>query len=356
MEKKILLFIDSLGGGGAQRQLVNLALLLKQEGLNVSVATYFDKPFYSNLLSTNNIHYEIIQNARRSFTRIYYVYKYIKKNDFRYVIAYQDTPSLIACITKLLGCHIHLVVSERNTTQIINFKTRLKFNLYRVANYVVPNSYTQNTFIIKYFNYLEPKLRLITNFIDTEHFHPVERTERGLLKIICVARLYPQKNAIRFVEAVKVAKSRGVKFRVDWYGFKAKDYQLAQKKIERFHLSDYIQFHDPTPNVFEKYCDADVFCLPSLYEGFPNVLCEAMSCGLPVLFSNVCDNPLIAKDGINGYSFNPTNVEEMADAIVKMVSLSYEERIEMGRQSRFLIEKNFSKQKFIDKYKHLLEN
>ena len=44
--KKILCFIDSLGAGGAQRQIVGLAVLLKHKGYNVKMVTYYDIPFY----------------------------------------------------------------------------------------------------------------------------------------------------------------------------------------------------------------------------------------------------------------------------------------------------------------------
>ena len=44
--KRILLFIDSLGAGGAQRQLVGLAVMLKRRGYAVKVVTYYDHPFY----------------------------------------------------------------------------------------------------------------------------------------------------------------------------------------------------------------------------------------------------------------------------------------------------------------------
>lgn len=60
---KILLFTDSLGAGGAQRQLVGLAVLLKQQGYKVKVCTYFDFDFYKQYLDENGVENEIIPNA-----------------------------------------------------------------------------------------------------------------------------------------------------------------------------------------------------------------------------------------------------------------------------------------------------
>lgn len=60
---KILLFTDSLGAGGAQRQLVGLAVLLKKKGLEVKVCTYYDIDFYQQYLEDNGIVNEIIPHA-----------------------------------------------------------------------------------------------------------------------------------------------------------------------------------------------------------------------------------------------------------------------------------------------------
>ena len=98
-----------------------------------------------------------------------------------------------------------------------------------------------------------------------------------------------------------------------------------------------------------------MFCLPSIYEGFPNVLCEAMSCGLPVVCSNVCDNPLIAEDGVNGILFNPNDTEEMAHSIERMILLPQSEKERMSTINREKAIKMFSKDAFIAKYKRLLE-
>ena len=97
---------------------------------------------------------------------------------------------------------------------------------------------------------------------------------------------------------------------------------------------DIVEFHPPTSDVVSVYRNSDIFILPSIYEGFPNVLCEAMSCGLPVLASNVCDNPNIVADGENGLLFNPLSIDDMAEAISSMLTLPRQKLEEMGKKSR----------------------
>lgn len=113
--------------------------------------------------------------------------------------------------------------------------------------------------------------------------------------------------------------------------------------------------HDPNQKIEEEYRKADIFCLPSLFEGYPNVVAEAMSCGLPILCSNVYENPYIVEEGVNGFLFDPKNPVEMADAIKKMVSLSYENRKEMGKRNRQLCLKRNTEEVFLKSYVELIE-
>ena len=58
--KRILCLIDSLASGGAQRQMVGLAQLLKREGYGVKVLTYYDIPFYFQQLQDNGVDFEYV--------------------------------------------------------------------------------------------------------------------------------------------------------------------------------------------------------------------------------------------------------------------------------------------------------
>ena len=64
--KKILLFTDSLGSGGAQRQLVGLAIMLKNAGYDSTVATYFNLDFYKKQLDDVGIRNVLVPDADNS--------------------------------------------------------------------------------------------------------------------------------------------------------------------------------------------------------------------------------------------------------------------------------------------------
>ena len=174
--------------------------------------------------------------------------------------------------------------------------------------------------------------------------------------MVCVGRLMPQKNLSRFIEAVGKIVSAGYKLHVDWFGQDLKDAYSAEchTAIQKHDLEQNFVFHAPSSDIQKEYQKADVFCLPSLYEGFPNVLCEAMSCGKPVLCSRVCDNPNIVNEEENGLLFNPLDVDDMAAVIKHYLDTPLEKRMGMGQKSREIALKLFSKDSFIQKYKSLL--
>lgn len=70
--------------------------------------------------------------------------------------------------------------------------------------------------------------------------------------------------------------------------------------------------HDEIP-LWMNACD--VLCLPSLHEGLPNVVLEALACGLPVVASRVGDVPEIVRDGVNGFLTSPSNPHALAEAL-----------------------------------------
>ena len=95
-------------------------------------------------------------------------------------------------------------------------------------------------------------------------------------------------------------------------------------------MQDNIHFHQHTQDVLRKYQECDVLCLPSLYEGFPNVICEAMSCGKPILCSNVADNALLVHNGKNGLLFDPTSVDDMAEKLIMLYKITKNDLEKMG--------------------------
>lgn len=354
----ILCLIENLGSGGAERQLTGLAVMLKQQGYEVEVWYYVKKEFYLPYLQVHGVGGKYLPDAASANKRYFALRKHIMAYDPDTIISYSASTSMIACVLKRLGAKFRLIVSERNTTQKINRSVKLRFFCYRWVDVIVPNSYSQAKFIDDHFPDLSGKVKVITNFVDTEKFKPSDEPipQYEETHMVCVGRLMPQKNQPRFIEAVGKIVASGYKLHVDWFGLDLNDAyseECHKAIIDNCLVQNFI-FHAPSSDIQEAYQKADVFCLPSLYEGFPNVLCEAMSCGKPVLCSRVCDNPMIVKECENGLLFDPLNVDDMVVTIKRYLDLPQEKKYEMGKRSREIGLELFSKDRFIVNYCEIL--
>ena len=357
--KKILCLIDSLGSGGAQRQLVGLASFLKERDYEVTVTVYHNKCFYVNELLTNSVPYVYLKKAETSFFRIWHIARYIRRLKPDVVIAYLETPSICASVAILFNHKFKLIVSERNTTQHTGWKEKIRFNLFRFADYVVPNAYAQAQYIYQTFPFLSNKTVTIPNFVDLEEFlPPVRRVRRNTPEVMIAASIWESKNTLGFIDAVAVLKEKKCRFHVSWYGKDESNinyYNRCQEKIMNLGLSDFICLKEKTSDIKERYQESDFFCLPSFFEGTPNVICEALACGLPILCSNVCDNSEYVIESGNGFLFNPHDSSSICDAFERMLSLTEKQYEEFCAQSRNLAEKKLSKDRFIQSYISLIE-
>lgn len=356
--KKILLFTDVLCSGGAQRQLTTLAVLLKDKGYQVSTLDYWDNPFYDEYLTNNDVPF-VHKPTVGKLNIIKMFIAHVNELQPDVVIAYMEHPSIVACIGKFFAKKKYkLIVSERNTTQSLTRNDKLRFFLFRFADYIVPNSHSQYNFISEHYPNLVNKTKTITNVIDTKKFSPVETKQKNEnFTFVVVARVVEQKNVLRFIEAVRLAHQKNKTFVVNWYGapYPESYFKKCIELVAQYGLEDVLVFHDPTREIVKVYQQADAFILPSIYEGFPNVLCEAMSCGLPVIASAVCDNPNILCDERCGFLVNPLKPESIAEAMEKILKLREEARKIMGNASRKHIESYFSAESFANSYIELIE-
>ncbi len=356
--KRILLLIDALSSGGAERQISYLAIFLKRKGHDVRLMTFYDiECFYETDLHNAGIKPECDPGSQNILYRIRMIASVVKKWNPDVVVAYKRGASMAACLAKAL-VKFPLIVSERNTTQALSLIERMKFLTYSVADLIVPNSRSQARFIESHYPRLSNKTYVVTNMVNTDKFCPKLAQSNEIPIVLTTARIMPQKNIINYLKAVNIIKQKGIKCHFDWYGNDTgvPEYvEVVKNEMKRLDIADMISFHKPERNVQRLYQEADVYCLPSLYEGFPNVICEAMSAGLPIVCSNVCDNPDLVTPGQNGYLFLPSNPEDIADKLIKILRLSNLEKEAMKKANRSKIIQMCSPEAFINNMETLFD-
>jgi glycosyltransferase involved in cell wall biosynthesis len=358
-DKKILCLIDGLYMGGAETQMIGLVKLLKEKGYKVDFVKYHLANDYANELAALNIRC-ITLDVKSKWDKILAIRRFIKEHGvYDCVIAYKDGPAVIGCLLKLIGAKFKLIVSERRVTIAYNRNTRIKFMLYRWADKIVPNSFTQAYLIKQLYPGLRNKLEVITNFTDLHRFSPSNKEFNTTIKILTAARISIDKNILNYLSAIRILKDKGVDVKFEWYGsVSPNEDEYGESVFRRYKelgLEDMIHFYPSSNNIEEKYRDCDIFCLPSSSEGFPNAICEAMACGKPIVASRINDIPNIVQENKNGIFFDPSDVDDMADKLLQIAQKDKSILKKWGQNSREIADSLFSTENFVNHYMQLIE-
>lgn len=353
---RIVCMIGSLQLGGAERQLIGLASVLKESGHDVTILTYHSCSFYGRDILDKGLKAVTLKKRAGTLRLCRDIADYMRSNGCEALISFLPGASTKACIAHKFFPGFRLFVSERTMNRRLHLNDLLRFTLFREAEKVICNNYSQEDFIRKNFPELSDKLVTISNFVDTKQFSPVASRHKSQGRIVCTARVCRRKNVIGLIKAAALLKDKGYSFHIDWYGMTGNNvyYRKCIRKIGKLGLEECFRILPAAGAVADIYRDYDIFCLPSFYEGTSNSLAEAMACGLPVAVSAVGDNLLYAKDGINGFTFDPHETSGIAEVLGKALSLTGKELEEYGRRSRETALDCLSRERFRKAYASLL--
>lgn len=315
--------------------------------------------FYEPLLKDLGIDYVFDWSSTKRFHGLWALRRQVKKFKPDLIISFLGENNIFSCLNHLV-CNTPLIVSERNTTVSPTLVDRIRFLLYRKAECIVPNSHSQCEYLCNNHKAIASKVHTVVNFVDTDNFVPINSEKENTIKrILTVARVVPQKNVLNFIHAVKKAKSMSNGgFYIDWYGSLNDTVYVekCRKLIEEMDVGDVIQLKGENNDIKHEYQSSDAFCLPSYVEGTPNVICEAMSCGLPILCSDICDNRIYIKDSENGFLFNPNDMDSIAMGIVKFINTSAKIITDMKINSRKQAVKSFSVTHFNEQWQLVIDD
>lgn len=172
---------------------------------------------------------------------------------------------------------------------------------------------------IKKLKYEEKKVHIIPNGVDTDKFLPAITSHSDkIIKIIMVGRLWPQKDPKTLFYAVKNLIDEKINISVTFVGdgeLMPELKQLTTKYTDKIH---FVGWRD---NIHELLPEHDLFILPSLWEGMPLAILEAMSCGLPCIVTNIPGNNSLVKNEYNGFLFEKGDIA----SLTQLIKIYYQE-------------------------------
>lgn len=249
---------------------------------------------------------------------------------------------------------IPLILSARSSTKIpIHSEGEVRSAII-AASFADAVHVQIESFKEEYPNFLQDRMVTIPNYVKLPVLDEPLAFSKREKKILAVGRFVEkQKCFSTLIEAFeKVAK----KF-PDWELLlcgDGADSELLYELVRRRGLERKIIFPGLVKNLAPYYSISSIFCIPSAYEGFPNVLCEAQGYALPCVGFADCPgvNNLIA-NGVNGLLAERRNAESLATSLMKLIE-NEELRKQYGQLSRSMISQ-YNSSTITDSWENLLQ-
>lgn len=366
MIKYDILFISSrLGNGGAEKHLVRLLnnwangklkLLLTRPGGN-----------YENLLNTNITKAYLSKASKSYFISLIYsvftLYRLLRKNKPAVIVSFQDGPNIIALIAKKISrSPVKIIICVQNNPinllqnrRLISIYWLAKV-FYHEADYMIALSKGIQKTYIKLVPFFKKKSTVIHNIgypemLERNNFKFPYLNEKEIRIVFC-GRFVRQKNLPLLIDAFTKVLDDNHEVKLFLIG-EGKDETKIRERVKSKGIQDNVEFVGfiPDPTVYFK--NGDIFVLSSSWEGFGNVIVEAMACGIPVISTDCPFGPAeIISNGINGILVPPNDVEKLSEAIIYLLNNpEVRKRISIGGIKRA---KNFQAKSIVNQYKKII--
>lgn len=330
---KLLFVIPSLVEGGTERVVTDIITHLDKEKYDISLALFEKKgPYLSQTAEYVKV-YDLRKKSRYSFFKIIFnlgkLFRRVRPNT---VVSFLSYTNIVAIMAKFIsGCRFNLLISIRNYLSLARFDARLrrvryflyKF-LFNYADYVIAVSEGIKTDLEKTFNIIQRKIKIIYNPVDSEKINILKAEEIKDLRIkeksflLTVGRLTKQKGYPYLFRAYsRIHKEIDEKLIILGTG---EEEEKLKSLANELGIQERVVFLGFQKNPYKFMNIASIFVLSSLWEGFPNVLLEAMECGVPVVSTDCSSGPReIITNGKNGILIPPADERALADAMLTLL-------------------------------------
>jgi len=370
IRKKILLVIGQLGVGGAERQLVYLASKLDKSKYEVLVCSFSSDVTLRNLLDESRVPLVVIpKKMSPDLIRPIQLFKLVKNFKPDLIHSYLFVANTWSrFIGKFLG--IPVIISERNAEpKKPLYMTMINRFLYEMGDLLIANSRAGEDQVIKNKEFPHQKIRVVYNGLSIDKF-TTNNDEKRIseikgrfeipddAKVIgIIGRLHFQKNHELLFESFKLLLKKNPNCCLFCIGDGPRRDELLGL-TRSLEIDDKVIFAGERKDIPECLSIIDVMVLPSLWEGLPNVILEAIAAKCPVVATDVGGVSEIIINGKTGFLVENGNKAELAEKI--NYTIDHPTEMEQIKQNAFdFVVKNFSITRMVSEtekiYERLLE-
>ncbi|MEP7109803.1 MAG: glycosyltransferase [Ferruginibacter sp.] len=355
---RILFVITGLGHGGAEKLLLTKCAHFHEKGFPVQVVCLTRRLGLLEDFQRMGIQVTCldISNTYTAFRAINVYRKIVDEFRPSVIHAHMLHANIFSRIAAI-GCKKKYAII--NTVHDTNNRKRFFLNsLYQLTNGKVDlvTAISQEAYLNHISNTKIPNGKIIcmANFVNNDQFkqdNSIAVTYRSNLNLqekfvwIAVGRFFPQKDYGNLLTAFRLLRSKYPQVVLLIVGNGPLEMEV-NNMILKNDLNNSVKMLGVRNDVSQLLNTADAYVMSSAWEGQPIALIEAASTNLPIVATDVGGNNTIVVDGINGYLVPPKNPQALFEGMEKIVMMSKTDLIEMGKNSRKCVEKNFAVEDF----------
>jgi len=357
---RITFVIHQISAGGAERILTLLASELCKKGWSVTLLTFdngSELPFFK--LHPDIQHWPLslmrdqgswLKAIKVHFLRPWVLRRAIRRSRPDAVISFIDLMNILTLVATI-GLKTPVIISERGNPAFAimgQFWCLLRQRVYKRSACLVLQTHAVRSF----FSSSIPKSVIPNPVLTPDYSGPILRSETNSKTLMAMGRLCDDKGFDLLLRAFAPLSKKLPDWVLEIWGE-----GVLRKTLENLRdelgLRERVQFPGLTKEHYKTMSQADIFVLSSRTEGFPNVLGEAMACGLPVVSFDCPSGPSeMIQDGVNGLLVPPKNILELSSSLERLMT-SAELRKSLGEQARKITE-SYSLDKVVQSWEELI--
>ncbi|MBQ7290376.1 MAG: glycosyltransferase family 4 protein [Clostridia bacterium] len=270
------------------------------------------------------------------------------------VFAYTIKPNIygaIACRSMKIPC-VANITGLGTAVESGGVVQKITVLLYKYAFTQIQKVYFQNTENMQFF--IDHKIAtdkhdlLPGSGVNLQRFVPLDYPSDEKVEFAFISRIMKEKGVDQYLEAAEYIREKYPNTVFHVCGFCEQAYE---EKLRDLNDRGIVVYHGMVRDI--KTVLKDIHCTihPTYYpEGISNVLLESSACARPIITTNRSGCREVIDDGINGFIVNQKDSKDLIEKIEKFLSLSWEERRNMGLAGRAKVEKEFDRQIVVEKY------